>query len=397
MFELEKERLPIDNINKRKRPNICVISSPFQYRSGKLSLSKFMKIIERTSNETFLITGSFYDSPTDEIKIYYINGDIKDELMFLRIFKYFIAQLSISYILFILLKKIDIIILCLNTSTYVLPIIFLRLTHKKIMLLSTECAFKCSEGKYDRRLCGLGILIPRLLKTFEQISYRISDRIIVYSKFDKEYLNINKYDGKIFTEGAWYVDVNKFNILKQFDARRNRIGFVGRFNKEKGIINFLNSLSFLENEIPDLEFFVAGYGDLLEEIKIMLKSNDINKRVILNQWIDHNDLPNYLNEIKIIVIPSYSEGLPNILLESMACGTLVLATSVGSIPELIIDEQTGFILADNSPECIASNVIRALNHPNIEGIIRNSRELVLSKYSFEASVDRYIKIIDDDW
>jgi len=93
--------------------------------------------------------------------------------------------------------------------------------------------------------------------------------------------------------------------------------------------------------------------------------------------------------MKLLVVPSYVEGLPNIVLESMACGTPVLATPVGGIPDVIRDRETGFIMEDNSPECIAKNVERALNHPALEQITINARALIEKEYSYEASVERY--------
>jgi glycosyltransferase involved in cell wall biosynthesis len=102
----------------------------------------------------------------------------------------------------------------------------------------------------------------------------------------------------------------------------------------------------------------------------------LTARVDLPGWISHDDLPGYLNQLRLLVLPSYTEGLPNIMLEAMACGTPVLATPVGAIPDVIIDGKTGFIMENNSPECIAENVIRALNSPDLERIAENGRRFV---------------------
>ena len=122
---------------------------------------------------------------------------------------------------------------------------------------------------------------------------------------------------------------------------------------------------------------------------------NLNNKVELTRWIPHDELPDYLNELKLLILPSYTEGLPNIMLEAMACGTPVLATPVGAIPDVIKDEKTGFIMEDNSPECIAENVIRALNGPNLNEIVKNARVLVERDFTYEAAVERYRKILKE--
>ena len=79
----------------------------------------------------------------------------------------------------------------------------------------------------------------------------------------------------------------------------------------------------------------------------------------------------------------------------MACGTPVLATSVGGVPDLIKDGNTGFIMKDNSPECIAKNVIRALEHPNRDEIVKNARALVEQEFTYEDAVERYRQILEN--
>jgi len=73
----------------------------------------------------------------------------------------------------------------------------------------------------------------------------------------------------------------------------------------------------------------------------------------------------------------------------MACGTPVLAAKVGAIPDIITDGKTGFIMENNSPECIAENVIRALNTPNLEEISENGRKFVEENFTFESAVARW--------
>ena len=113
------------------------------------------------------------------------------------------------------------------------------------------------------------------------------------------------------------------------------------------------------------------------------------------RWIPHDELPEYLNELKLLVLPSYTEGLPNIMLEAMACGTPVLATPVGAIPDVINDGENGFILESNNPEYIAENAIRALNYPNLDKIVKNARELVEKEITYEGAVERYRKILKE--
>ncbi len=71
----------------------------------------------------------------------------------------------------------------------------------------------------------------------------------------------------------------------------------------------------------------------------------------------------------------------------------MLATAVGAIPDVIRDGETGFIMENNSPECIARNVIRALSHPDLGKIARNARALVENEYTYEAAVKGYRNIL----
>jgi len=192
-----------------------------------------------------------------------------------------------------------------------------------------------------------------------------------------------------------YLDLNRYKIKKNLKDRRNLIGFISRLNEGKGIMNFVNVIPLILKEREDLEFLIGGDGPLFNEVKNELKNNGCYDKVKLTGWIPYDELPDYLNELKLLVFPSYSEGLPNIVSESMACGTPVLATPVGGIPDVIKDGETGFIMEDNSPECIAKNIMRVLNYPDLDRIVNNARKVIEEEYTYEAAVERYKKILED--
>ena len=73
----------------------------------------------------------------------------------------------------------------------------------------------------------------------------------------------------------------------------------------------------------------------------------------------------------------------------------MLATPVGAIPDVIIDGKTGFIMESNSPECIAENVRRALDSPDLEQIAEAGRRFVGENYTFERVVERWKEVLEE--
>ena len=103
-------------------------------------------------------------------------------------------------------------------------------------------------------------------------------------------------------------------------------------------------------------------------------------------------MPRWYNAADILVYPCIYAGFGLPPLEAMACGTPVLATPVGAISDFIKDAETGFIMEDNSPECIARNVVRAMNHPYLDQIANNGKMVVEKEFTFEKALERF-KII----
>jgi len=139
---------------------------------------------------------------------------------------------------------------------------------------------------------------------------------------------------------------------------------------------------------------IGGDGHLKNSIQSVLQEEKLTDYVDLPGWVSNENYPKYLNQLRLLVLSSYTEGLPYTILEAMTCGTPVLATPVGAIPDIIIDGKTGFIMEDNLPECIAENVSRALRSPNLDKIAENGRRFVEENFTFEKTTENWNRILN---
>jgi len=125
----------------------------------------------------------------------------------------------------------------------------------------------------------------------------------------------------------------------------------------KGIHIVIEALA----QVPDVTLLIAGKGPQERELRQLVERLDLSSRVRFLGPIPHADLCDYYNAADVMVLASSREGMPNVVLESLACGTPVLATPVGGIPELITAPEAGRLLGERSPEALvqAWNSLRA--------------------------------------
>jgi glycosyltransferase involved in cell wall biosynthesis len=227
------------------------------------------------------------------------------------------------------------------------------------------------------------------LRQAENISYALSHSIIVYSENIIKAWGLEKYAGKISFAHEHIIDVEAFKVSDHYGDRKDIVGFVGRLSEEKGIWEFVQAIPEIVRKKKDVKFLIVGDGPLAPRINEYLEKNGLTGIVDMKGWVPHEQLPAYLNKLKLVVIPSYTEGLPNAMLEAMACGAPALATPVGAIPDIIRDGDNGFIMENNTVNAIAANVLRVFDDRDLAVISDNARVFVEKNFSFAATVKNF--------
>ena len=369
--------------------HIGVVTFPVSEK-GLIPLKNLMDILCPLVNNLYLITGNSGYSLCVENKnvhIYGVEHKAGARDVFARAINYVWTQSRISCKLMKLTKEVDFWLFFVGAEGLVLPILTAKLLGKGVVIASAGSGLKVAQARRDP--------LAKISALLQSVTYRLSDGIIIYSEKIITEHDLQKYRNKIYIAQEHFLDFNIFRITKRLEERDCCVGYIGALSQAKGVPNFLEAIPRVLEEKNYLEFFIGGSGQLQGEIEVYLGNRGLNRKVKLLGWIPHDELSNYLNDLKLLVLPSYTEGLPNIILEAMACGTTVLATAVGAIPDVIKDGKTGFIMENNSPECIAKNIIRALNYHSLDQITKNARALVETQFTYEKAVERYRKILSE--
>jgi glycosyltransferase involved in cell wall biosynthesis len=379
---------------------ICVITGPLpeEIRGADIiHVNSLLKLLLQLFPKIYLISLNFPKNElnSDKIDLISFNSSSGSNNMIIRVVLFIIMQIKISYQLIKIRNKIDITFFSIGAVELLLPILTCKLMNKKILLMhpGKDVISTFVNSAYHAKTFGNFYIKSAL--ALEKLSYYLSDQIIVHSYNLKKYAIDKEISKKIVYGSRFYVDVGVFRIRNEINTRRFSIAYIGKFTDIKGIMKYINAMPFVWAADEDVNFLICGDGPQKEIITKTLNKFHFKEQVKIKGWMDHKKLPDCLNQIKILVIPSETEVGPQILLEAMACGTIVLSTRVGIVEHIIKDGVNGFILKDNSPECIAQNITRIIRNPQLNDIAINARKLVKEEYSLRAVSNIYKKIISD--
>lgn len=376
----------------KKHSNICIVTYSLS-RVGRAPLSNLVRLFSALANRVYIISGVHDNNALENSARLELNASVHltkvlhkvNSTAVMRIINYTRVQLKILCYIIIASRQVDDFVFFLAGEFLLIPILVLKLLGKKVTLMLAGVSTKEYSIVKDP--------LSKFVSLITGFSLNLADKLIIYSHklaIEKEFV---KYQDKIITAHEHYLDFSKFAMMNKFSERQKIVGFIGRLSEEKGILNFIRAMPPILKKDKNIYFVVGGVGNLSSEIRRMIKDEGLEAHVRLVGWVPYEDIPLYLNGLRLLVLPSFTEGLPNVLLEAMACGTVVLATAVGAIPDIVKDGDTGFLLESTKPEHIAEKIVGLLSKPELlYKVSANAYWYVRKNFSYEVTLKSWRKV-----
>jgi L-malate glycosyltransferase len=212
-------------------------------------------------------------------------------------------------------------------------------------------------------------------------SVAVRDFLVKEDGFDPAKIRVilNGIDADSYVRGR----ENRGALFPSFNEEDKLIAVVANMNvPTKGHQDLVEAAKKVCALFPRVRFILIGDG--CERSNIERKISDLGLQECFCFLGRRSDVPELLSCCDLSVLPSWAEGLPNAVIESLAAGLPVVATRVGGIPEIIEDGESGLLVPPHNPNCLAEAILRILNDPEFARLLgRAARDRVQRVFSFE--------------
>lgn len=177
------------------------------------------------------------------------------------------------------------------------------------------------------------------------------------------------------------------------------VGMVGQMRSWKRQEDFLRAAAMIKQFVPDTFFLVAG-GDPDAPDEYTRSMRRLSAELGLEEqikWLGfHDKIGQIFKAMDLFVLPSETEAFGRVIIEAMALSKPVVATTVGGIPEIVVDGVTGLLVPPRSPEKLAEAIIKILKDPHLSATMGQAgRQRVEQNFTVEKYIDNVIAVYQE--
>lgn len=207
----------------------------------------------------------------------------------------------------------------------------------------------------------------------ERLSAKFTDRMIAVSKptvqkginyhICKEDKFVLIYNGIDLNNFRQKVDEQQVRIELGLDPEYKIVGMIGRLEKQKNPIDFIQCASIVLEDYPKVQFIIAGDGSLRPDCEILINKLNLQDNFFLLGF--RNDIEKILPILTLTVMSSLWEGLPVVFQEAMSAGKPIVANDVDGARDIIVDGDTGYLVPPHQSQEMAERILSLLNNEDL--------------------------------
>ncbi len=175
------------------------------------------------------------------------------------------------------------------------------------------------------------------------------------------------------------VDLNNFKDSRSKKRQNNILLYLGTFFTEKGVYDLIKAAPLIIRELPNIKIVLCGAkGE--KNLKKEIEKSNLESRIEVREWVDGISKKEMLFESTALILPSYSEGIPNVILEAMSSHLPIIATPVGGIPSILKDEENCLFFTPGDIDDLKSKVVRIFKDKALQASIAQSNYKKIEQY-----------------
>ena len=159
------------------------------------------------------------------------------------------------------------------------------------------------------------------------------------------------------------LEASFYNVPAVAIPSKPRLVCLGRLCEQKGQLLLIEAAKNLNEQQLDFELILAGDGEMRAEIESLIVQYQLQDKVTITGWISSAEVRNTILSSQVLVLPSFAEGLPVVIMEAMSLRRPVISTYIAGIPELLIHRENGWLCVAGDVHNLADTMREALSTP----------------------------------
>lgn len=159
------------------------------------------------------------------------------------------------------------------------------------------------------------------------------------------------------------LEPNFYSVEQPPAPTNNKWVCVGRLCEQKGQVLLVEAAKVLHQQGIDFELVLAGDGEMRPTIEALIERYQLSSKVTITGWISSDQVRDYLLTSRALVLPSFAEGLPVVIMEAMSLKRPVISTYIAGIPELVDHGKNGWLVPAGSLDALVEAMLQLANTP----------------------------------